>query len=86
MTLRLTKTSERQIKKLSTTIRKKLYKQFFFLQKDYHHPSLHTQKMSGFEETFEARIDRHYRFTYLLGDSFFLILSVGPHDEGLGKK
>ena len=38
------------------------------------------------EDKFEARIDYHYRFTYKIESEDIWILSVGPHDEGLGKK
>ncbi|MGI8419723.1 MAG: hypothetical protein ACR2LN_03700 [Candidatus Levyibacteriota bacterium] len=35
---------------------------------------------------FEARIDYHYRFTFSISAEEIIILSIGPHDEGLGKK
>ena len=55
------------------------------MEKDYHHPSLVSRKMGG-EEIYEARVDYHYRFTYAVRGEYLLILDVGPHDEGLGKK
>lgn len=43
------------------------------------------KKMSG-KDIFEARIDVHYRFTFSIKEHTIIILSVGMHDEGLGKK
>lgn len=34
---------------------------------------------------FEGRIDRKYRFTFMVVNDEIYVLSVGPHDEGLGK-
>ena len=35
---------------------------------------------------FEARLTKHYCFSYaVIGDEIWF-LTVGPHDEGLGKK
>lgn len=41
--------------------------------------------MGGLDR-YEARIDIHYRFTYSIQEGSALILTIGPHDEGLGKK
>jgi len=35
---------------------------------------------------FEARVDLQYRFTFLIENEIILLLTIGPHDEGLGKK
>lgn len=40
----------------------------------------------GGENCFEGRIDLHYRFTFVIDGENIYILTVGPHDEGLGKK
>lgn len=77
--------TQKQIQKLSKPLLKKLFKQTRMLLTDPYHPSLRSRKMSG-ENKFEARIDYHYRFTYLVGHDEIFILSIGPHDEGLGKK
>lgn len=34
----------------------------------------------------EARINRSYRFTFEKVDNDIILKTVGPHDEGLGKK
>lgn len=41
--------------------------------------------MSGVDY-FEARIDRHYRFTFEIKKDTAILRTIGSHDEGLGKK
>ncbi|MBU4016876.1 hypothetical protein KJ980_02965 [Patescibacteria group bacterium] len=85
MIIKFDKIAEKQLRKISPLIVKKLHKQIGFLLQDFNYPSLHTKKMIGIER-FEARIDYHYRFTFRIEKNTILILSIGMHDEGLGKK
>lgn len=85
MILKITKQAERSYQKLSLIIQKKADKQFELLLSGYRHPSLRARKMSGGNK-FEARIDLHYRFTFSIDEENVYILTVGMHDEGLGKK
>lgn len=85
MTVTLLKQAEKGYINLQLNIQKKADKQFKLLAINYHHPSLKASKMSG-ENKFEARIDRKNRFTYLVEGQEIYILTVGPHDTGLGKK
>lgn len=85
MTISFTQQAERSYQRLPFTIQKKVDKQFSLLLADYRHPSLRTRKMSG-EDRFEARIDRKHRFTFLIEEDTIHILTMGPHDIGLGKK
>lgn len=85
MILRFTKKAEKDYKKLPRTIQLKADRQFARLLKDYRHPSLRSRKMlDGY--SFEGRIDIHYRFTFQPEEEVIYILTIGPHDEGLGKK
>lgn len=65
MKIKLSNKAEKSFIKLPAHIRKKGYKQFAFLDKDFHHPSLHTKRMKGLDR-WEARIDYHYRFTFVV--------------------
>ena len=85
MNIRFTKQADKDYKKLPIQIQKKADKQFIFLSSDYHHPSLNSRKMGG-ENKFEGRVDYKYRFTFLIEGEEIYILTVGLHDEGLGKK
>lgn len=72
-------------KKLPSQIQKKANKRFNQLLVDYRHPSLRAKKMGG-KDTFEARVDIHYRFTFQVEGEDIYILTIGQHDKGLGKK
>lgn len=76
---------KKQFKKLPLKLQNKFLKQLKYLLQNPYHPSLHTKKQSGTDK-FEARVDYHYRFTYRLENEEIWILTIGPHDEGLGKK
>lgn len=70
---------------MKLTISPEANRQFTFLLENYRHPSLRTRKMGG-SNIYEARIDIHYRFSFqVIGEEIY-ILTVGPHDVGLGKK
>lgn len=75
----------KQYKKLPLKVQKKFQKQVKLLLQDYRYPSLQSKRMRD-EEIFEARIDYHYRFTYKIKGEKIFFFSIGPHDEGLGKK
>lgn len=85
MNIYISETVAKQAKKFSPDVQKKFKKQLVYLQNDFRHPSLRARKKSG-SDSFEARIDYHYRFTYHINEDTIFIESVGPHDEGLGKK
>lgn len=85
MILKITKQAEKSYNKLSLIIQKKADKQFEHLLLDYRHPSLRARKMGGGDK-FEARIDVHYRFTFTIDGENVFVLTIGMHDEGLGKK
>lgn len=76
---------KKQYKKLPKSIQLKFTKQLQLLISDYRYPSLRTKKMAGINR-FEARIDLHYRFTFEIKEADIILRTVGPHDEGLGKK
>ena len=80
-----TKKFKKQFKKLPLSLRKRFDIKLSFLLTNPRHPSLQAKKMAG-AEIFEARLTEHYRFTYQLMEDRACFLTVGPHDEGLGKK
>ena len=85
MRIVLTRPAEKQFKKLHPVIKKKFIKQIAFLEVNPKHASLEIKKMVH-SSLYEARIDRQYRFRFAWETDRILITSIGPHDEGLGKK
>lgn len=85
MQVSFTLRAEKNYKKLSPFIKKKADKQLLLLTVDPRHPSLRVKKQTSIDR-FEARIDNHYRFTFIIDKNTIHVFSIGPHDEGLGKK
>lgn len=85
MKLIITPEARKRLLRLPLNIQKKAEKQFSFLISDYRYPSLQTRKMAS-EGVFEGRIDIHYRFIFQIEGEDIYILTIGPHDVGLGKK
>ncbi len=85
MKITFTNKALKSYRKLPLRIKKKADKQFVVLIKDMYYPSLRTKKMEGVN-LWEARIDRSYRFTFEKTGYELILRTVGPHDEGLGKK
>lgn len=85
MKVAFSKNAEKSYRNLPLNIQKKADKQFSFLISNNRHPSLKTRKMGG-ANVFEARIDLQYRFTFQIATDNIYILTIGPHDVGLGKK
>lgn len=85
MKVSFTDTAEKQYKKLPQNIQRKVDKQVSFLITNVNHPSLRIRKMNGIDRL-EARVDYSYRFTFKKKNKDIFILSIGPHDVGLGKK
>lgn len=63
-------------RKLQTTLEKKLG----MLLANSRHPSLRVKKMEGFDEIFEVRFSKGYRFTFQKKDYGYFIRRAGPHD------
>lgn len=81
--------SEKFIKaygRLPLSIQRKVDKQIKFLLQDLRHPSIRAKKLEGFQNVWEGRVDRSYRFVFTIQDETITFIGVGPHDEGLGKK
>ena len=85
MIIHFTKPSLKQLSRLPDNVKKKALKQFKFLNLSSSYSSLKFKKMSG-KNTYEGRIDYQYRFVGEFIKNNFYVLSIGPHDEGLGKK
>lgn len=86
MTFAFSQKAEKDYKKLPFKLQVKADRRFAYLLTNYRHPSLRTRKMLGTRDIFEGRIDYRYRFTFMVEDQKVLLLSIGPHDTGLGKK
>lgn len=79
-----TKKFKEQFNKLPHSLQKRFNTKFSLLLANPRYPSLRARKMGG-SDIFEARLTEHYRFTYKLTGKESWFITIGPHDEGLGK-
>jgi len=79
MGMRFTKFFERDYKKLSDEIRKRLDKQLIFLLENNKHPSLRVKKVKGYYNVWEGRITKSYRFTFEIKKEIYFARRCGSH-------
>ena len=72
---------KRNFKSLSKDTKKKFKKQIKFLLRDIHHPSLKAKKYEEARDIWQARVDRYYRFYFLIKDDAYILLEIKPHPE-----
>lgn len=85
MQFHFTAQAKKSYRKLHPNIQKKADKQLVTLLQSPKHPSLRVKKMKD-KQIWEARIDYQYRITFIIQNDNLYILTLGPHDEGLGKQ
>ncbi len=47
------------------------------------HPSLHTKKIKGTKDIWEARVSLDYRLTFQIFKDYLILRNVGHHDPAL---
>ena len=62
-------------------IQQKFWKQLSFLLKNPRHPSLNTKKYDEAKRIWQARVDRSYRFYFLIEKDIYTLLDIGPHPK-----
>jgi mRNA interferase RelE/StbE len=62
-------------------VRKALGKQVSLLCENLHHPSLRTKKYGGVEEIWQARVNRDWRFYFVIERDTIHITNVIPHPK-----
>lgn len=77
----------RDFGRLSATMRRTTDKSVKLLAQNLRHPSLRVKKMEPKKlNIWEARVSKGYRMTFLEEKNEIILLGVGPHNRGLGKK
>jgi mRNA-degrading endonuclease RelE of RelBE toxin-antitoxin system len=81
MRIRLTAGAIKQYQALPKSLQKKADKQFAFLLEDLRHPSLNIKKYQGFDNLWQGRIDKSYRFYFHVIEPHFIIISIINHPK-----
>lgn len=81
MTIKLTAGAQKQLQKLPASLRGKVRKQFGYLLEDFRHPSLSVKKYGGYDNLWQGRIDKSYRFYFHVIEPDYIIVSIINHPK-----
>lgn len=81
MKLRFTERADRDYAALSPGVRKALRKQLGFLLNNLGHPSLRAKKFDEANNIWQGRVNRRWRFYFVIRGDEYVILSVIPHPK-----
>ena len=62
-------------------IQKAFIKQIGFLAVNLHHPSLRSKKYSEFDDRWQARVNKSWRFYFRIVGDTYIILDIIPHPK-----
>ncbi|MFH1170898.1 MAG: hypothetical protein V1704_05045 [Candidatus Vogelbacteria bacterium] len=71
----------RQLKKLPMVVERKFYKQLKYLLADIRYPSLRTKKFDETQGIWQARVDDHYRFYFIIDNDAYVLFNILPHRD-----
>lgn len=81
MRARRLKKFKRQLADLPAAIQKKFDKQLRFLLLDLQYPSLQAKKYDETEGIWQARVDDHYRFYFVIDGDSYVLFNILPHPD-----
>ena len=81
MKIRLADKAIKQYQELAKDLQKKTDKQFAYLSENIRHPSLNIKKYQGFDNVWQGRIDKGYRFYFHIIEPDYIIISIINHPK-----
>lgn len=81
MTFRFTDRADKDYAALPANARKAFEKQLAFLLANPRHPSLRAKKLEGYEDLWQARVTRSWRFYFKIHRDEYAILAIVPHPK-----
>jgi mRNA interferase RelE/StbE len=81
MKLQYSERAGKTLESLPANIRKALFKQAKFLEQNLRHPSLRAKKYDESEDLWQARVNKDWRFYFLIQDDVYLIVDIIPHPK-----
>ena len=66
---------------LPKEIQKKIDKQIDHLSQNLRYPSLRSKKYDEKRGVWQARVNRYYRFYFLIKDDTYILLEIKPHPK-----
>jgi mRNA-degrading endonuclease RelE of RelBE toxin-antitoxin system len=81
MRLLRTKHFVRNYSKAPKAIQRAFDKQLLLLLEDLHHPSLRAKKYDEGNNLWQARVNRDWRFYFIIEDDTYIVTSIIPHPK-----
>ena len=81
MKVRFTERADKDYVALLPELRKAIAKQLGFLLKQLAHPSLRAKKYDETNDIWQARVNRVWRFYFVIRGDEYVILSIIPHPK-----
>jgi plasmid maintenance system killer protein len=81
MTADYSKRAGNTLANLPADVRKALFKQVKFLEQNLMHPSLHAKKYDESINLWQARVNKSWRFYFLIRDDVYYIVDIVPHPK-----
>jgi mRNA interferase RelE/StbE len=66
---------------LTPQLRKAVYKQVKLLEQNLRHPSLQAKKYDESRDIWQARVNKDWRFYFLIRDDVYYIIDIIPHPK-----
>ena len=73
--------SLRSLTERTRNVRRAFYKQITFLAANLHHPSLHAKKYDEPRGIWQARVNKDWRFYFIIAADTYIVLDVIPHPK-----
>jgi hypothetical protein len=81
MNIRHTLTSSKAFSGAPATVQKAFLKQVGFLQHNLNHPSLHAKKFDEANDLWQARVNKSWRFYFIIERETYVIQDIIPHPK-----
>ena len=73
--------ADRTLDDLAPELRKAVYKQVKLLERNLRHPSRRAKKYDESINLWQARVNRDWRFYFLIRDDVYYIVDIMPHPK-----
>jgi mRNA interferase RelE/StbE len=81
MRVRFTERADKDYAALPESVRKAFGKQLAFLLENLRHPSLRAKKLEGFDDVWQARVSRSWRFYFQIDGDEYAVIGIVPHPK-----
>jgi mRNA interferase RelE/StbE len=71
----------RAIEDAPASVRKAVFKQVRLLEQNLHHPSLRAKKYDESQDLWQARVNKDWRFYFLIRGDVYYLVDIVPHPK-----